>query len=841
MKLLLLDSNSLVNRAYYAMPSLRTADGVCTGGVYGFMAMLAKLLEEEHPTHIACAFDVHAPTFRHRIYEAYKAGRHPMPDELVAQIPLLKQLLTAMRIPIVELAGYEADDILGTLSAEADMPVVVVSGDKDVLQLVSDNVTVWHTKRGITEVIAYTPARLAEEGLAPWQVPELKGLMGDSSDNIKGVSGVGEKTARTLLADYGSLDGIYAHLDEVKGKLQDKLRDGRDDAYFSRDLATICRTVPLPITVADCAVETVFPAEAMAMMRSLEFKRLTDRFQFEAAPQPQVDLQVSTVVCDTPDALREALDAVRKTGRMALVWVGERWHFAADAATEYVAEAGQDLFAALPPEDVMQSLAKVLSDDSVRKVTFDGKACYYAFREYCGPFATDDASLASYVCDAGRVWGSVEDLLQYYGYDASAAACGLFAVWERLSDSMREQDVTHVYTDIELPLMPILYDMEQTGFRVDVRVLRELGDKYTAEISQLKHDIYSYADGEFNLNSPKQLAEFLFDKLGLPTDKKRSTGADKLEKLYHLHPVIPYILRYRQISKLQSTYVTGLLGMLDAAGRVHTVFKQALTATGRLSSTEPNLQNIPVRTVEGKQIRTAFVPSEGNRLVVADYSQIELRLMAHFSGDPHMVEAYMQGQDIHAATAAKVYGVPIEEVTPEMRSSCKAVNFGIIYGISDFGLSENIGISVRKAKEFIEKYFELYPGVQQYMHDIVEEARQQGYVCTLSGRRRSIPELSSTVYNIRAFGERAAMNTPLQGTASDIIKIAMIRVYHALLAEGLRAKMILQVHDELVIDTPVDEVERVQAILKEQMESVYTLRVPLVAAVGVGDNWVDAK
>ena len=841
MKLILLDSNSLVNRAYYAMPSLRTADGVCTGGVYGFMAMLAKLIDEEKPTHIACAFDVHAPTFRHKQYAEYKAGRRPMPEELREQIPLLKELLTAMNIPIVELAGYEADDILGTLSSEADMPVVVVSGDKDVLQLVSDNVTVLHTKRGISDVIAYTPERLKEDGLEPWQVPELKGLMGDNSDNIKGVAGVGEKTARDLIAQYDSLDGLYAHIDEVKGKLQDKLREGKEDAYFSRDLATICRTVPLDVKVSDCKVDLVFPAEAQRMMRKLEFKKLTDRFAFEEDAAPQVDVGAEQVVIDNADALDKALALALVSKRFALVEAEGKWHFAVDKEKEYVVAYGEDLFATLDTDAVMRALAKVLADGAVVKVLFDGKAAYYAFGEYCEPFATEDVSLASYVLDANRTWSKAEDLLIYYGYSIDFAAVSLLAVFDRIYADLDSQGVLNVYREIELPLMPILYDMERTGFKVDVDVLNALGDKFTTELNQITKDIYDYAGEEFNVNSPKQLANILFDKLGLPTDKKRSTAQDKLEHLSLLHPIVPYILRYRKISKLQSTYVSGLLPLLDANHRLHTVFKQALTATGRLSSTEPNLQNIPVRTKEGKQIRTAFVPSVGNKLVVADYSQIELRLMAHFSGDANMVHAYLEGQDIHAATAAKVYGVPLDEVTPEMRSSCKAVNFGIIYGISDFGLSENIGVSVKEAKRFIEKYFELYPGVDKFMHDVVEVAKKQGYVTTLSGRKRSIPELSSSVYNVRAFGERAAINTPMQGTASDIIKIAMIKVFNRLRKEGLEAKMILQVHDELVIDTPECEVERVRAILKEEMESVYTLKVPLVVSVGVGDNWVEAK
>ena len=841
MKLLLLDSNSLVNRAYYAMPSLRDSSGRCTGGVYGFVNMLAKLIHEEKPTHIACAFDVHAPTFRHKVYDAYKAGRRPMPDELREQIPLLKEVLEAMRIRVVELAGYEADDILGTLSRQASMPVLVVSGDKDVLQLVDDKVTVYHTKRGITDVIAYTPARLAEEGLAPYQVPELKGLMGDASDNIKGVPGVGEKTARTLIAQYKDLDGIYAHLAEIPGKLHDKLEQGKQDAYFSRDLATICRTVPLSIGVEDCLFDPILPVAAQQLLWQLEFKNLVNKFTYqEEAPTPST-AAIASVTIDSRAAMQQAIDQHRATQRLALVCIEGAWHIAFDADTDYTVQVGDDMLCDLSLEDFWTAIMPMLADDKVTKYVFDLKSMYYRLADHCAPFAAQDVQLLHYVADVNRVQEKVEDMLRVLGYDPHVGAAALVAIYDSLLQEVRDKGCEHIYRDVELPLVPVLYEMERNGFRVDVQALRALGERYTAELASLTQDIYSYAGGTFNINSPKQLAEVLYDQLGLPTDKKRSTGADKLEKLRYMHPIVDYILRYRQISKLQSTYVSGMLPLLDSADRLHTVFRQAVTATGRLSSTEPNLQNIPVRTAQGKQIRAAFVASAGCKLVVSDYSQIELRLMAHFSQDATMLDAYRRGEDIHAATAAKVYGVPIEEVTPEMRSGCKAVNFGIIYGISDYGLSENIGISVKKAKEFIEKYFALYRGVRAYMDRAVQQAKELGYATTLFGRRRAIPELHSSVYNVRQFGERIAMNTPLQGTASDIIKMAMIRVSRALHEKNLQAKLILQVHDELVVDSPEAEVDQVAAILKQEMESVCELSVPLVADVGIGDNWVEAK
>ena len=841
MKLLLLDSNSLVNRAYFAMPALTDPSGRPTGGVFGFVNMLVKLIAEEKPTHIACAFDVHAPTFRHKQYAEYKAGRKPMAEELKAQIPLLKELLEKMQIKVVELAGYEADDILGTLSKWASCPTIVVSGDKDVLQLVSDNVTVLHTKRGITDVIRYTPARLAEEGLEPSQVPELKGLMGDSSDNIKGVNGVGEKTARQLLADYHDLDGIYAHIDEIKGKLREKLAEGKEDAYFSRDLATIYRSVPLEMTLEDCVFQPKMSREVETMLRQLDFRKLVDKFDYIDEPV-KVDVEVKTIPVESLADFDALMAKAEGAKQVALSQVGENYHVALDEATEFVVTPGKDLLSDLDPDHILRGLSRLFAKKGLNKVVYDAKSWFYRLGDdFQGACDYDDLMLLSYVADALHVWKNEGELLGYMGYDLSIAAVAILFASKTLFALLDEQGVRKVYEEIEMPLLPILFDMEKQGFRVKVDALKALGDKYEEELAELTKTIYDYAGESFNINSPKQLGEVLFDKLGLPTDKKRSTAQDKLEHLSYLHPIIPALLRYRQIAKLKSTYIDGMLPLLDDQDKLHTIFRQAVTATGRLSSTEPNLQNIPVRTPEGRLLREAFIASPGNVLVVADYSQIELRIMAHFSADPTMVRSYLNGEDIHAATAAKVYGVPIEEVTHDMRSSCKAVNFGIIYGISDFGLAANIGTSVKRAKQFIDKYFELYPGVKAYMDRIVEEGKRDGYVATLSGRKRMLPELASPVYSVRQFGERVAMNMPLQGTASDIIKIAMIRVFNAFEAHGLKSKMILQVHDELVVDTIPSEVEEVKAILRSEMEGVYKLRVPLVASIGSGDTWVDAK
>lgn len=838
MKLLLLDGNSLVNRAFYALPNLTDSTGRATGGVFGFVSMLAKLIQEEQPTHIACAFDVHAPTFRHKQYDAYKAGRHATPEALIAQIPLLKEVLDAMKVCRVELAGYEADDILGTLSAQADMPVIVVSGDKDVLQLVSDNVTVYHTKRGITEVIAFTPEKLKEEGLLASQVPELKGLMGDSSDNIKGVAGVGEKTARALLESYFDLDGIYAHLDEIKGKLKENLTLGKESAYFSRDLATICRSVPLSIAVSDCAFNSQLPAAAADVFRSLDFKNLVGRFTYDAETEPEEEFSAELIDVSTMDELRALLSTPRED--LSLAYVTGSWHFAFDSAREYRIVDG-DLLSSLTPDEVLVALSEAVLSGKSKVWCYDLKSTYYLFREHCAPFSAEDVMLLCYVKDAGNVAPSSADLAKQHDVNVELSAAYQLKVGKETLAYLVKQGCDNVYYDIELPLVPVLYDMEQVGFPVDVARLRALGEGYAEELSELTRRIHGYAGNPFNINSPKQLREVLFDKLGLPTDKKRSTNAEKLEKLSLLHPIVPDILRYRQIAKLNSTYVEGMLPLLDGANKLHTVFKQAVTTTGRLSSTEPNLQNIPVRTEEGRAIRSAFCASEGNRLVVADYSQIELRLMAHYSDDEGLVEAFRNGHDIHTATAAKIYGVSQLEVSADMRRSAKAVNFGIIYGISDYGLSQNIGSTVAAARDFIERYFALHPKVKQFMQDIVELAKKQGYVSTLSGRVRRIPELSSSIYSVRAFGERAAMNMPLQGTASDIIKLAMIRVWNRLREEGLGAKLILQVHDELVVDTPPEEVDKVERILAEEMEGVMKLSVPLEASISSGFTWLEAK
>lgn len=840
-KLLLIDGNSIVNRAFYAMPNLTSSKGICTGGIFGFIKMLSKLIKEEKPTHIACAFDLKAPTFRHKEYAEYKAGRHPMPEELVQQIPLLKDLLVKMDIAIFSLEGYEADDILGTLSKNFDGETIIVSGDKDLLQLSDECITVYHTKKGITDVIKYTPALLKEEGIRePINITDLKGLMGDSSDNLKGVAGVGKVTATNLISEYGDLDNIYAHIDDIKGKLKEKLVVGKEDAYITKKLATIYREVPIKYTETDLEFKGSLSDDAYRALIDFDFKNVEDLFDFNREIGTVETIHHNVISLDDNQTLLNALKEVETTKKICFIY-DERLSFTPDGINEYIIKEPEDLLSITVDEEyALEQMSEYLKRTDITVLVFDLKSMYHTLERYLNVFKADDLLLLSYVADISRHKTEIKPLLEGYGLDAEAPACSSMELFEILKSKTIQEGSYSVYTDIELPLVEVLYSMEKTGFKVDISKIDSLNDTYDCLIEAYESDIYKVAGTTFNINSPKQLGEILFDKLGLPGGKKKSTSADVLEKLYYLNPIIPLILEYRKISKLRSTYIVGIKKQLDSTNRLHTIFKQALTTTGRLSSTEPNLQNIPVRTTEGREIRKAFIPSDGNALVVSDYSQIELRLMAHMSGDERMIRDFQSNKDIHSATASAVFGVPINEVTKEMRRKAKAVNFGIIYGISDFGLSEDIGCSVGEAREFIKKYFETYPKVKQFMDDTVQKAKECGYVQTLFGRRRIIPELNSSVYNMRMFGERAAMNMPLQGTASDIIKLAMIKVFDALKSID-DAKLILQVHDELIIDCPEKYVDEVSEIVKNSMEGIIDLKVPLIAETGSAKNWLEAK
>lgn len=840
-KLLLIDGNSIVNRAFYAMPNLTSSQGICTGGIFGFLKMLSKVIKEERPTNIGVAFDLKAPTFRHLEYKEYKAGRRAMPEELVQQIPILKDLLQKMNIATFEKEGFEADDILGTLSKDFKGECIIVSGDKDILQLVDERCTVFHTKKGISDVVKYTPELLKEEGIAnPEYVTDLKGLMGDSSDNLKGVPGVGKVTATSLIAEYGNLDNLYSHIEEIKGKLKEKLIEGKDDAYNSKHLATIVRNVPIDTSENVTAFSGIIGGEAYTKMVELDFKNIDSMFTFEKVEVVNQKTVAEIVVITNEDELQTALRKANDTKKLCFNLDGQI-SFTVDGKTEYIIREQESLLdITIPQEVVYQNIVNYLNNSDIQKTVFDLKNNYYILKEFIEPFEANDLLLMSYVADVSKHKTVLRDLLESYGKNTEAPCVAMLELFEELKAKTIKENSYRIYKDIEMPLVGVLFDMENTGFRVDVKMLDDLNVGYTERISTLEESIYEIAGTKFNINSPKQLGEVLFDKLALPSGKKKSTNADVLEKLYHLNPIVPLILEYRKIAKLQSTYIVGMKKLLDKNDRLHTIFKQALTTTGRLSSTEPNLQNIPVRTAEGKEIRKAFIASENNCLVVADYSQIELRLMAHMSEDEQMISDFNSSKDIHASTASVVFGVKLDEVTKDMRRKAKAVNFGIIYGISDFGLSEDVGCSIGEARNFIKKYFEGYPKVKEYMDNTVASAKEKGYVETLFGRRRVIPELNSSVYTVRSFGERAAMNMPLQGTASDIIKLAMIEV-HKKLMNVKNAKLILQVHDELIIDCPKDRIDEVAKIIKETMENVFTLKVPLIAEVGVGENWIEAK
>ena len=845
MKLLLLDSNSLINRAFYALPTLQDRSGRYTGALFGFVSMLSKLIKSEHPTHIVAAFDVHQPTFRHLRYDGYKAKRHPMPEELKAQVPAMKELLLAMGVAVVGLPGFEADDIIGTLAARSDMPTVIVSGDKDVLQLVSDKTTVLHTKKGITDVIRYTPEVLAEEGLSPQGIIELKSLMGDHSDNIPGVPGVGEKTALDLVQRYGTLANLYEHVDEIKGKMQEKLIAGRESAEFSHWLATIVTDAPIDSgDYSKYRFSEIIPYRAKKMMEGYEFKNLINRFTFSDPDVEEIAAkEAQNEEIDTLDGLKDFLSSCAAKKQLAFYVADDRVEIACDEEKNAVVRYSYDLFGeSLGYDDILQEIKRYLSDPDISVTVFDLKNNYRLFElSVSEAFRADDVMLMAYIADCGAYYETPVELLRRYELSDGSVATGLLLLKKLLNKKMIQANSLKVYKEIELPLVPVLYDMEKCGFRVDRNALDVLSEKYSSELNVVRDKIFALAGHEFNVNSPKQLSEVLFDELKLPTEKKRSTGADVLSELEDLHPIISEILRYRLLSKLLSTYLIAMKSMIDKKGRIHTVFNQALTTTGRLSSSEPNLQNIPVREAEGREIRSAFIPSEGNILISADYSQIELRLLADFSGDEGLIDSFLRGEDIHAATAAKIFGVAEGEVTSKMRRDAKAVNFGIIYGISDFGLSKNVGCSVKEAHDFIAKYLDTYPKIRDFMKGSVDYAKEHGYVTTKMGRIRALPEINSSNYNVRSFGERAALNMPLQGTAADIIKLAMINVYDALKKQNLSAKIILQVHDELILDCPIEEKDAVSELLHREMENVLPMKVPLSVNVSSGMTWKEAK
>lgn len=851
MKLMILDGNSMANRAYYGVRMLNAPDGTPTNAVYGFAAILQRLLDEQKPDAVCVSFDLKAPTFRHKSFDGYKAKRKPMPEELAVQMPLIKELLDAMGVRRYELEGYEADDILGTAAAacqRAGWECVIVTGDKDSLQLVNDSTTVCNvkTRMGQTETILYTPERFFEEyGFEPKLMVDLKALMGDASDNIPGVAGIGEKTAEELLRRYGGLESVYANIDapEIKEGVRKKLLAGRESADMSYWLATIVTDAPLDIRPEDSVWSRDYKPELYGLLKRLGFNKFIEKWGVlpsEDTPETAAVPAMERAEIHDAEGMEALICAVEKAGIVAVMPLdgldrmeicdGERVYDAAWATAGEEYNRLLKLVFSAKTAKIAQNVKELMNLLMQEGLSVEG----FAF----------DTALAAYLLDAtGGDYSPERISARYLGSELSGAQA-LFLLREPLDKLLKEQGMEKLYYQIELPLCRVLADMEKAGFLVDRTALYEFGESLNGAIVSLQEEIWRYAGGEFNINSPKQLGEVLFDRLMLPYGKKTKTGwstnADILEKLRGKHPIVDCVLDYRMYTKLKSTYTDGLLKVICPDGRIRTSFQMTVTATGRLSSTEPNLQNIPVRKKLGAEIRRMFVAAPGMVLVDADYSQIELRLLAHISGDATMREAFFSGEDFHTVTASNVFGVPIEEVTPTLRSRAKAVNFGIVYGISAFSLAQDIGVFPNEAKAYMDAYLEKYHGVRDYMKSIVAKAKDEGYVDTLYGRRRYLPELKSSNFNMRAFGERVALNMPIQGTAADIIKLAMINVYKRLQSEGLEARLLLQVHDELIVECPEAERETVERILREEMENAAKLSVPLTVDVQSGRSWAEA-
>ena len=848
MKLVILDGNSIVNRAFYGIRQLSAPDGTPTNGVYGFLAILRKLIDAEKPDSLCVAFDLKAPTFRHKRYDGYKAQRKGMPEELAVQIPILKEVLDEMGILRLELEGYEADDLLGTVGKRCEASgwdCRIVTGDKDSFQLISETTHVCHVKSrmGQTETKEYTPELFREEyGFEPVRIIDLKALMGDSSDNIPGVPGVGEKTAMDLVQRYGTLQHIYDKLDEldIKEGVRKKLREGRESAELSYELATICTAVPIEFEPADALWHDNYKRGLYGLFKKLGFNKFIEKWGIEASQDTSGAAEISHMHrSDAPTY--DELSAAVKAAELIAVTAGENLDSLeiCDGKTVYTAH-----WSALG--DDYDKLLRLVFSDGVKKVSHNVKELMSRLLDEGLPLDgfVYDTALAAYLLDATE---SDYDLhrvsMCYCGAELSGAEA-IYRLKPVTEEKLKELQMDKLYYEIELPLCRVLAEMQDTGFMVDRMALSAFGDSLTGSIDALRNEIYKQAGGEFNINSPKQLGEVLFERLVLPAGKKTKTGwstnADVLEKLRGKHPIIDMILDYRMLTKLKSTYADGLLKLIDPDGRIRTNFQMTVTATGRLSSTEPNLQNIPVRKELGAQIRKMFIASEGKVLVDADYSQIELRLLAHISGDEHMQAAFMSGEDIHRVTASQVFNTPLSEVTSLQRSRAKAVNFGIVYGISSWSLAQDIGVFPNEAKAYMDAYLEKYSGVREYMKNIVEKAKAEGYVKTLYNRRRALPELKSSNFNTRSFGERVALNMPIQGTAADIIKLAMVNVYNRLKAEGLESKLILQVHDELICECPEHEAQRVAELLSEEMSGAAKLSVPLTVDAKIGHSWAEA-
>ncbi len=849
-KLVLIDGNSLINRAFYATPPLSAKDGTPTNAVYAFVNMLVRIIGDIKPRYMLVAFDRKEPTFRHEMYADYKGTRKPMPEDLRPQIDLMKKVLDTMGISRYEQAGIEADDIIGSMAKRYKGDTIIITGDKDSFQLVDETTSVYFTRRGITETEIYSNTNFKEKtGIEPIQIIDLKSMMGDSSDNIPGIAGVGEKTALSLVEKYGSLENLYSHIDELSGKLKEKVENSKDIAYLSKTLATINVKLDIPVKDEDMGYSFPFGAATKKLFIDLDFKNVLRREELFLADD---EISVSVKKNKELPEIIEVNDVVSlpKFGedKLLAVNLGDNLNVY-DGEKEYKINVTDNFFdKGIMYGEAVGYIAKLVGSDKRKLVVYakkDLRTELNKFKVAFNAFAYDVA-IEKYLADFSGKDEKLSEVIAAYDLDKDRIGWSLNEIHDRLFEKLKTENMLDLYEKVELPLSDVLFSMERSGFKVDVATLNEMANEYDKRIAVIAEKIDEYAGEKVNPNSPKQLGKILYDKLGLISGKKKgnpSTSADVLEKIADKHPIVPLILKYRQLQKLNSTYIKGFRPLIDEdTGLIHTCFNQTLTTTGRLSSKEPNLQNIPVREQEGKEIRKLFVSSfENGKIVGADYSQIELRLLAHFSKCQPLIDAFLSGKDIHRITASQVFGVGEDQVTPEMRRSAKAVNFGIIYGISDYGLSEQLKISPKKAGEYIAKYFEAYPNVKEYMNSNVEFARKNGYVSTLLGRKRYIPEINSSNFNLRSFGERAAMNMPLQGTAADVIKIAMIKVANRIKKERLRSRLILQVHDELIVDTAEDEVEEVKNILVEEMQSAVTLSVPLTVETECGTRWFDAK
>ena len=838
MKLMILDGNSVINRAYFGVKPLTNREGLYTNAIYGFLNILERMEKEEQPDAVCVAFDLHGPTFRHLQYDGYKATRHGMPEELAMQMPVMKEVLAAMNIPVYACQGWEADDVIGTVGricSNNDWECVVVTGDRDSLQLIDKNVHVKLviSKPGQTTATLYTEEKFREEyGFEPKKLVDLKALMGDSSDNIPGVAGVGPKTATDLLLKFGNLDGVYANLQDasIKPKLREKLEKDRENAYLSYDLATIRCEAPIDFEPMDAVIRPYNKPALYALFQRLEFVRLIDKYGLRgaavAAPKKE-EAKLPKADC-LPEKAEKCAVYLAEDGSLGVAWA--------------------DGVCVLTPMEAQMGVSfgdgLIFHDAKTTMHRLDGMGIAYGNCAF-------DTALAAYDLNPSQSDYPVSKLatnfLSLSADDGDAAACAE-ALWHLrpvLTEELGKNGMETLYFDMELPLCTVLYRMENRGIAIDRDQLQQFGTMLSDRIADCENLIYSYSEEKFNINSTKQLGELLFDKLGLPPVKKTKTGystnADVLEKLKDKHPIIPAIMDYRMLTKLKSTYADGLMAVICEDGRIRTTFQNLVTATGRLSSTEPNLQNIPVRTDLGAEIRKMFIPKEGHVLVDADYSQIELRVLAHIANDDVMQQAFISGQDVHTVTASQVFGVAPEAVTSLQRRHAKAVNFGIVYGISEFSLAEDIGVSRWEAKDYIDSYLAHYSGVREYMKQVVIDAREKGYTATLYGRKRYIPELTASNFNIRSGAERIALNTPIQGTAADLIKLAMIRVENALNEHFPEAKLLLQVHDELIVECPEAIASQVAELVSRQMQAVAQLAVPLQAEAKIGESWYDAK